>query len=43
MLRAIILPIFRSTGLCVTNCGIMHQRCCRPPTGNIMGALYHKL
>jgi len=31
MFRAIILPIFRSTRLCVTACGIMHQRCCRPP------------
>ena len=31
MFRAIILPIFRSTRLCVTACGIMHPRCCRPP------------
>ena len=30
MFRAIILPIFRSTRLCVTVCGIMHPRCCRP-------------
>ena len=30
MLREIILPIFKSTRLCVTVCGIMHQRCCRP-------------
>ena len=30
MFRAIILPIFRSTRLCVTACGIMHPRCCRP-------------
>ena len=30
MFREIILPIFRSTGLCVTACGIMHPRCCRP-------------
>ena len=42
MFRAIILPIFRSTRLCVTSCGIMHQRCCRPPAGNIVGALCHK-
>jgi len=26
MFRAIILPIFRSTRLCVTTCGIMHHR-----------------
>ena len=32
MFRAIILPIFRSTRLCVTACGIMHPRCCRPAT-----------
>jgi len=31
MFREIILPIFRSTKLCVTPCGIMHRRCCRPP------------
>ena len=31
MFRAIILPIFRSTRLCVTACGIMYPRCCRPP------------
>ena len=30
MYRTIILPIFRSTRLCVTACGIMHPRCCRP-------------
>jgi len=29
--------------MCVTVCGIMHPRCCWPPAGNIMGALYHKL
>jgi len=29
MFRAIITPIFRSTRLCVTVCGIMHPRCCR--------------
>ena len=31
MFREIILPIFRSTRLCVTACGIMQPRCCRPP------------
>jgi len=41
MFREIILPFFRSTRLCVTSCGIMHRRCCRPPAGNIVGALYH--
>ena len=30
MFRTFILPIFRSTRLCVTACGIMHPRCCRP-------------
>ena len=30
MFRAIILPIFRSTRLCVTACGIMHPRCIIP-------------
>jgi len=29
MFRAIILPIFSSTRLCVTACGIMHPRCYR--------------
>jgi len=33
MFRAIILPIFKSTRLCVTACGIMHPRCCRPVVG----------
>ena len=33
MFRAIILPIFRSTRLCVTACGIMHPRFCRPVAG----------
>ena len=42
MFRAIILPIFRSTRLRVTACGIMHPRCFRP-AGNIVGALYLKL
>ena len=32
MFREIILPIFRSTRLCVTASGIMHTRCCRPAT-----------
>ena len=42
MFREIILPIFRSTRLCVTVCGIMHPpRCCRPPVDNVVGALYH--
>ena len=40
MFGAIILPIFRNTRLCVTVCGIMHPRCCRPPAGNIVGAVY---
>ena len=30
MFQATISPIFRSTRLCVTACGIMHPRCCRP-------------
>jgi len=34
MFRAIICP---SSG------ALMHQRCCQPPAGNIVGALYHKL
>ena len=33
MFLAIILLIFRSTRLCVTACGIMQPRCCRPATG----------
>ena len=33
MFREIILPIFRSTRVCVTSCGLMHPRCCRPATG----------
>ena len=38
MFREIILPIFRSTRLCVTACGVMHPpRCCRPKAGNIVG------
>jgi len=43
MFQEIILPIFRSTRLCVTVCGIKHRRCCRPVAGNIVGTLYHKL
>ena len=39
MFREIILPIFRSTRLCVTACGVMHSpRCCRPKAGNIVGS-----
>ena len=34
MFREIILTIFRSTRLCVTVCGIMHRRFCRPPASN---------
>ena len=30
MFRAIILPILRNARLCVTVCGIIHPRCCRP-------------
>ena len=45
MFREILLPIFRSTRLCVTACGVMHTpRCCRPSAGNIVEcALHHKL
>jgi len=32
MFRAIILPIFRSTILCVTARGITYPRCCQPAT-----------
>ena len=32
MFRTIILPIFKNTRLCVTACGMMHTRCCRPAT-----------
>ena len=51
MFRALITPIFRSTRLCATTCGIMHPRCCRPvawkcsnsasrlPAGNIVDVL----
>ena len=42
MFREIILPIFRTTRLCVTACGVMHPpRCCRPKAGNIVGAHTH--
>ena len=41
--QAIILPIFKNTRLRITACGKMHPRCCWPPAGNIVGALYHKL
>ena len=30
MFRAIILPILRSTRLCVTACGLMHPLQCQP-------------
>ena len=30
MFRAMITPILRSTRLCVTACGIVNRRCCRP-------------
>ena len=30
MFWAVILPIFSSARLCVSACGIMHPRCCRP-------------
>jgi len=43
MFRKIILPIFRSTRLCVTTCGIIHPICCRPVAGKIVAALRHKL
>ena len=43
MFRAIILPIFRSTRVCVITCGITHPRYCWPVAGNIADALYHKL
>jgi hypothetical protein len=33
MFRETTFPIFRSTRLCVTACGIMHARRCRPATG----------
>ena len=36
MFREIILLFFRSTRLCVTACGIIHRRCCRPEAGNIV-------
>jgi hypothetical protein len=39
MFRAIILPIFRNTRLCVTACGIMHTRCCRPATLNTQSSV----
>ena len=32
MFRALIPPIFRSTRLFVTACGIIHPRCCRTAT-----------
>jgi len=49
MFQAIILSIFRSTRLCVTTCGIINPRCCRPVAGIIntplllhpVGCLYY--
>jgi membrane protein CcdC involved in cytochrome C biogenesis len=41
MFRAVILPIFRSTRLCVTACGIMYPRCCRPLLLHLVGCLYY--
>ena len=38
MFRAIILLIFRNTRLCVTACGIMDPRYCRPLAGNIVAS-----
>jgi hypothetical protein len=35
MFRATILPIFRSTRLCDTACGIMYPVCCRPVVWNL--------
>ena len=32
MFWAIILPVCMNTRLCVTACGIVHPRCCRPAT-----------
>ena len=46
MFRALISPMFKSTRLCVTACGIMYPRSCWPasqPASNFMGALCHKL
>jgi len=43
MFWAIILPIFRSTRLCVTACGIMYPLFCRPVAGNVVGVLCQKL
>ena len=37
MFWAIVLPIFRSTRLRVTACGIMHPRCCQLVASNIVG------
>ena len=35
MFRALIPPIFRSSRLLVTACGIRHQRCCRPAASSV--------
>jgi len=41
MFRALITPIFRSIRLCVTACGIMHPRCCRPATRSTTSCLHY--
>ena len=52
MFRAIILPIFKSTRMCITACGIMHPRCCpkhfeltgiinKPLLLHLVGCLYY--
>ena len=43
MFRAVILPIFKSTRLCVTACGIMHPRCCHCRGCIIPQAVTHSL
>ena len=43
MFREIILPIFRSTRLCVNACGIIHPRCCRPATGYVLCSRFFPL
>ena len=35
MFRTIILPICRSTRLCITACGIIHLQCCRQPGSGV--------
>ena len=43
MFRASILPTFRSIRLCVTACGIKHQRCCRPVAWKWRQCLHFRL